>query len=162
MNFAHSSFCFRRNFVCIFFVWIIGLFLGVCLYGPIYSTLMYSVVHQPVSIIGLIMIWFLPLFAVYASYSLNKPFLSFIVCFLKAVAFGFSGCLITENFGSASWLVRFLLLFSDHCCVIILFVFWAHIFCSNVRKHTYIFYIFAALIAVCDYFIISPFAIGLF
>ena len=165
---ARGSFCFRGNVFCLFLlitVWFIGLFLGIGIYDPMYSSLMCSVLLQPVSIVGLVMILFLPLFSVYVSLILNKPIISVIVCFLKAVSFGFTGCLITHNYGNASWLVRLLFLFSDHCCVILLFVFWFYFFCSfasNRTKYHSVFFLIAVLIAMFDYFVISPFMRGLF
>lgn len=157
----------RNNFYfCILIpIWIAGLLVGIISYDPYVSSLMSGVILQPVSVVGLLGIIFLPLFVVYVSFVLNEPIVSLIVCFLKAVAFGFSGNLIAQNYGSASWLVRVLLQFSDHCCFLLLFVLWHRNFCtftgSRSKSHMIIF-LLVVPIAVLDYFVISPFLRGLF
>lgn len=166
MFLEHRLFYFRRNILFLFSIWIIGLFVGICLYNPGFSSLMRSVVFQPVSIVGLLVILFLPLFTVYVSFRLNKPIFGIIVCFLKAIAFGFTGCLVTQTFKSASWLMRLLFLFSDHCFVVLQFGLWFHLFdlyrCNSSKHHHGCCCALTMLVAFCDFFVISPFIKGLF
>ena len=168
MFIERDSPCIRRNIFCILLlisVWIIGLFVGIHLYDPMYYSLMCSVLLQPVTIVGLLMILFLPLISAYLSFLLHEPIISLIVCFFKAVAFGFTGCFISHKFGSGSWLMRLLFLFSDHCCVIMLFILWFCVFSSfggRREKFDSVFFLPAVPIALLDYFVISPFLRGLF
>lgn len=168
MRYTGFPSCFRRNncyFLILICIWIAGLVLGTYCYDPYLSSLMSRVVVQPVSIVGLLTIIFLPLFVVYVSFLINRPIISLIVCFMKAVAFGFSGNLIAQNYGSASWLVRLLFQVSDHCCFVLLFILWYRNFCaftgSRANSH-YAIFLSAVPIAMLDFYVISPFLIGLF
>ena len=157
----------KKRYYCFLLVcvWIFGLLIGICLYKPFSFTLMCSTVSQPVSIVGLFAIIFLPLIFSYFSFLMNKPIIILIVCFIKAVAFGFSGILISQTYASASWLVRLLFLFSDCCCVLVLFVLWfryIHNSCKYRVSDISVSFIVGYMIAITDFIVISPFLKGLF
>ena len=148
-------------------VWLLGLLTGsmFLLYcKPFHFSLMRSVLNQPVSIVGLFCSVSLPLIFTFISVLTGKPIIIWIVCFLKSAAFSFSGVFVSQYFGSASWLVRFLFLFGDCCVLSALFILWFRR-CGNEQTYgrvdLLICGIFSALIAAVDYFVISPFVMGL-
>ena len=125
---------------------------------------MRSVLCQPVSIVGLFCSIFLPLIFTYLSVITEKPVIIWIVCFLKSAAYSFSCVFLSQHFGSASWLVRVLFLFSDSCSLLALFILWFGICgCEHAgRRYSFLFCgTFCILIAAIDYFFISPFVMGL-
>ena len=155
-----------RISLCIF--WLLGISVGCWIsqvLKPSFFLLMRSVVCQPVSIVGLFTSIFLPLILSYLSFLCKKPVIILIVCFLKAVAFSFSGVLLSQFFGSASWLLRFLFLFSDNCFMIVLFYLWYQ-FCGSLEYLGYSNLIMYSVLGLCvaatDYFVISPLLMGLF
>lgn len=96
--------------------WLLGVLLGFlaalqadsCL-----AALMCRTATGTVSIVGLLFGCFFPfLIAAVAAY-LSEPWLLLIVCLLKAFSFSFCAFGISLAYGSAGWLVRILLLFSD-------------------------------------------------
>ena len=156
-----------RKFYCVIFVfiWIFGILFGSCLLKPSLSPLMCSVFSQPVSIVGLFAIFFLPLILCYFSILLNKPLIILTVCFFKAVAFGFSGILIYQTFSSAAWVAFILFLFPDYCSVLSLIILGLRYFLDAFqgRSVDFISCCFAGLlISIADLFVISPFWEGLF
>lgn len=149
----------------LFLCWIVGLVLGACLCKPSFLPLMCGAAAQPVSIVGLFLVIFLPLILTYFSFLLNKPIIIMIVCFLKAFAFSFSGILIAKTFTSAAWMIRIFLLFSDWCSVFLLFHLWIRALCcsqNKFRTNIRISFAIGAIIAIIDYCVISPFLKGLF
>ena len=149
---------------CLIACWIIGLLIGYFFSEPFSFSLMRSAAQQPVSIVGLFIALFYPLICTYFSFLTEKPIVVLIVCFLKAVAFGFSGALISQYFQSAGWIVCLLLMFSDCCFVCVLLILWLRCF-SGVSVHPMSDLFVCAVIGICiaaaDYFIISPFLQGL-
>ena len=151
--------------VSLLLTWVIGILLGYFYYEPSFSPMMRSVVIRPVSIVGLFSCIFLPLFCSFFSVIVRRPIFILIVCFFKAVSFGFSCGMLTQLYGSAAWLIRFLFLFSDSCFCVILLLLWSHRFVyPNIRGYRDFFYcaLFGAGIALVDSLFISPFLQGLF
>lgn len=170
VNATRFLFYFRKNksLFVLLLIWAFGLFAGIYFYilvkPPIFLQ-MRSVIFQPVSIVGLIFSLFLPLLCTYVAVSLNKPIIILIVCFFKAVAFGFTYSWISVLFGSASWLVRLLFMFSDYCFLHVLFALWIQFSSKHhdFKAYDFCFSILLALIVTAaDYLLVSPFVIGLF
>lgn len=118
----------------------------------------------PVTILGLLLMTVFPFlistFAIFRS----DPRLLLVIAFLKAVCFGCCSFGISLAFGSAAWLVRFLLLFSDGCTIPVLYWYWLqHI--SGVRSvsrwELCVLSGFYLLIGSIDYCLISPFLVKL-
>ena len=155
-----------RISLCIF--WLLGISVGCWIsqvLKPSFFLLMRSVVCQPVSIVGLFTSIFLPLICSYLSFLTNNRIAVLLVCFLKAAAYAFSGVMMSLCFGSASWLFRFLFLFSDNCFLVILCFLWFR--CGDrlsplSSKDFLVCTVFGLLFASVDYFVISPFLMGLF
>ena len=144
--------------------WLIGLLIGYLYSKPFSFSLMRSVVVQPVSIVGLCVSVFFPLICAYFSFLTEKPVVVMIVCFLKAVAFSFSGALVSHYFQSAGWIICFFMMFSD-CCFSIVFLTLLLLYfsCACIRPMSDLFVCTAIgiCIATADYFAISPFLQGL-
>lgn len=146
------------------FCWCIGLLVGYYIYEPSFHSLMHGAVFQPVSIVGVFVCIYLPLICSYFSFLTDKPIIIMVVCFLKAVAFGFSGTLISHSFQSAGWLACFLLLFSDSCFLCVLLFLWLRRFMNlNSQSMTDIYVCTAvgSAIAMVDSLVIFPFLRGL-
>lgn len=165
--FANSRASVLQNYRVIALIcsWLFGFLFGYIMLEPFFFPLMRSSAMQSVSIVGLLVSIFLPFFFSYFAVISHKPIIILIVCFLKAVAFGFSGALISQMFYSASWLVRFLLMFSDFCFMPVLFTLWIRRFSTpNICGMTD--FVVTALLGVgitaVDYFCICPIVIRLF
>jgi len=147
------------------FTWISGILFGYFFYEPSFSSLMRSAVSEPVSIVGLFSCVILPLLCSCFFLVMKQPVLILIVCFVKAVSFGFSCGMLAQLFTSAAWLVRFLFLFSDSCFSIILLFLWLRRI-SDPHIHGLRDFFYCALIGIgiafIDGFIISPYLQGLF
>lgn len=109
---------------CLFIgVWILGLIMGTIFAataGNQYFLLMRMAPQSHVSIVGLSVTVLLPfLLAAYAVYK-DRPWMLYVICFIKVFTFAFCGFGATAAYGSAGWLVRLLLQFSDICTVPIL------------------------------------------
>lgn len=155
----------NSRFTSLVFCWLFGLIVGYCLLEPFFLPLMRSFALQPVSIVGYLVSLFLPFICSYVAIISDKPIIIMVVCFLKAVAFGFTGALISQFFYSASWLVRLLLMFSDSWFLIILFILWFRRF-SDFNIHGSMDILVTALlgigISIADFFWISPIVFRLF
>lgn len=146
-------------------VWCCGLVLGCSIYEPLHLSLMRSAVIAPVSIIGVFVCVYLPLIISYFSLLTDKPVVTLIVCFIKAVSFGYAGQLVFRYFYSAAWLVRLLFLFSDCLHLLILLYLLLH-YTGGRTKELKRDFLFAAIVstlfALVDLTVVQPFLKGLF
>lgn len=160
----HLSKPFIRGCLLIF-AWVLGLGIGYSICKPCFFSMMRSALFQPVSIVGLFVCIFLPLILSFLFILLEKPIFVLIVCFIKSVAYGFSCGLVSLYFHNASWLFRFLFLFSDSCFLLILLTFWLMTL-ADYRKTCYraaqVCSVLGVLIGAADYFVFSPFLERLF
>ena len=159
--------CNKRRLlvVSLLFTWMCGILLGYLFYEPSLFPMMRSVIVIPVSIVGLVSCMFLPLLCSCFSILLDKPIIILIVCFIKAVSFGFSCAMLTQMFSSAAWMIRLLFLFSDSCFCVILLILWFRRFtkpCIHGLNDFLVCFLLAIGIAVADGYMISPFLQGLF
>ncbi len=147
--------------------WISGLLLGSTYSygaGESYFLLMRMAATSRVSIVGLLFLLYFPfLIAAYFALTL-RPQSMLILCFCKAFIFACCGFAATSVFGTAGWMIRMLLQFSD-CCIIPFFIWfclrnisepsvsikWDLLLCSFV----------ALFVAVLDFCVISPFLANL-
>lgn len=144
----------------LFLTWVLGLMTGIALCDMRYIPILSSAILQPASTLGILFVIFLPFLMVRLCFLINQQLFIFIVFFLKAVAFGFTGVLITNCYNSASWIVRLLFQFSDYCGIALLFASVFHyldVF-GKGRKNKYsIIFFLAIFAATIDYYLISPF-----
>ena len=129
-----------------------------------YFLLMRMVPMCPVSIVGLISVTFLPfLFSAFAVYFSHPQFL-LPICFVKAFLFSCCACSATCAFGSAGWLVRLLLQFTDICTLPLLCWFWIrHKSAEKVRfwQDIVLCGLLVAVVCVIDCSIVSPYLVSL-
>ncbi len=147
--------------------WLTGLLSGVA-YG--YRTdqssllLMRIAAFSRMSIVGLLFVLYIPLiFSLFAIYK-KRPHWMIAVSFLKAFLFASCGAMLHVAFGSAGWLVRLMLQFSDICALP--FFYW---FCirnitgqnDRTRLDFVICCVANAILGIFDFCVISPFLVKL-
>ena len=82
-----------------------------------------------------------------------------VVAFLKAFCFAYVSQVLGRDFGSASWLMQLLLMFSDCASVPLLWWFWCQSLKSTkftLRSSSSVTMVAALVIAILDYRFISP------
>jgi hypothetical protein len=132
--------------------------------GTQVSSLMREAFIRPVSIVSLAITVFLPLlisaFAVFTS----RLWVLYPLAFYKAFVFSFSAYGALIAFGSAGWLIRFLLLFSDFLLLPVLYFFWHRQISGSGKKFKSDFTVcslIAAAVCGLDLTVISQFLSGL-
>lgn len=89
----------------------------------------------------------------------SKPQFLLLICFGKAIAFGFYGFYISLIFADGAWLARCLLLFTDACMMPALYLYWLrHISGEVVSSWTEnaVFISAAFLVSLFDYIFVVP------
>ena len=128
--------------------------------GPPLLPLMRGILKDSMSIIGLLSVTFLPfLVSAFAVY-ICEPWLLYCVCFTKGLVFSFCSAAIMMAFGSAGWLFRWLLMFSELISLPFLYWFWQrHI--SSERGFSIAEFLsilcWLTLIGSVDYCCVTPF-----
>lgn len=145
------------------FSWISGIAFGLAfaLYTqPYTASWMRMAVFGRVSIVGLACILLGPLYLSAAAVFFHRPGWIYVIATVKGISFGFGIYVFTAVCGSAGWLMRLLVAFSDSAMLVPLFLFWIRHLEGSHRylKHDLIFCTASALlIGAADYFIISPY-----
>lgn len=106
----------KKVVVWLIFCWTIALFLGTSLAYYAVPPLLDSVypgMFFRASTPGALAASFLPFLLSAFAVSLSRPCLLVAVCFCKGFAFSFVGQAMYLVFGTAGWLIRFLVLFCD-------------------------------------------------
>lgn len=143
--------------------WIFGLISGIFFSfsaGDSFFSLMRSAADGRVSICGLLSTILLPLLLSAFAVFISKPRLFIPIAFVKALAFAYCGIGVWLAFGSAGWLFRCFLMFSDICMLPVLWWFWIRNLGTDTRKpfRTFLTVLAAALfIGFLDFNVISPF-----
>ena len=121
--------CISRKspYILLALSWLLGLVSGAVLFrccNVYLLSVMPSVLVSRLSIVNSLLSLLLPfLFSAVAVY-LSCPAMLWVVCFAKALCFGYISCGVFLLFPDCGWLVHALLLFSDQICVILLLVYW--------------------------------------
>ena len=153
-----NTFFLKTLEVC--FLWGLGLFLGIsfsCYFCNQTFSLLHSVILQPISIFfPFINLAFLFLLLI------CKQGILLFTCFGKAVCFGFTWMSIGYLFGSSCWIIRSLLLFTDSVLCLCLLCCALGFSRRNARRSTSYSIFICCAVFVADYFVLSPFARGLF
>jgi len=145
------------------FCWVLGLLCGAVVSLSAESSLvplMHSAACRPVSITSLLCVTILPFLISALAVASSWTALIFPLCFCKAFSFAFVSLGVFQAYGSAGWIVRYLLLFSDCAAVPFLYGFWLR--CLSGR-HTLCLFDTALMLGICillgsmDYRIISPY-----
>lgn len=142
----------RSDFSLTVLFWLAGLLLGTFVFKPDLS-LMHPQFPNRVSIVSAIVTATFPFLLAALAVRINCKKLLWIICFLKAFSFAYCGALIWHTYGSAGWLIRFLLMFTDICTLPAFF--WCCIRCS--KKDFLVSLLFAVSAACINYSVISPF-----
>ena len=156
----------RQMLLC--FVWLLGLLFGYGLSAsckPYFLPLMYSLFSQSVSIVGLLQIVSLPTLCIFLSLLFKNSIVLWIVFFIDAVAFSFSLGLLSSFLGSAFWLIGTLTVLSDGLLSLLLLFFLlitADDTPQTKLRAVFLFFCAEFLIVSMDYFVISPFMMGIF
>ena len=152
----------RFNAIYLALFWLIGLICGVCYAACNQSVvvLMRLAIFYQVSIVGLVYVLYLPIIAAVLCVKRSCPVAFYTVASLTSFLFGCSLCWITYVYGTASWLIKVLLLFSESAVnILILYMGYQK---SSARFETvreYCHLIIAALLLGClDCLLVSPFA----
>ncbi len=142
--------------------WLLGLLLGAlaCAYTDIHflsKTLPVPFVGSSVS--ALVSSAVLPfLIAAYSAISGWHCFLP-LLCLIRGFLFSFCGCWIYRAYGSAGWLFRFMLQFSEICTAPLFCLFCLR--CSRARvfqsRELFLYAALAVFFVCIDFFVISPF-----
>ena len=182
---VYSNFCWRsvamvRFFRCkilqsprrvyavfLAFALLLGVILGSLCSGfaePVLFLLMRTAAESRVSIVCLLPVMLLPIFLSAFAVSSSKTVLMLLICFSKAFLFSFVSLGISQTYGSAGWLIRSMLLFSDCLTTPMLYWFWLRHLPENrpyVGWETFGMSALGILIGSVDYRIISPFLASL-
>ena len=148
--------------------WIAGLLLGAAAAvgtGSFSSLMMRGVEISAVSIPGLLLITSLPFLLTAIAVLFSQPWLLVSVIFLKGALFGYCACGITLIYGSAAWLARLLLMFSDLALLPLLMLLWLRCFGPDRRGRTGLLAsagFAAVLVGLLDFYVVSPFTASLF
>lgn len=149
------------------FSWLSGLICGICAFscaGNSAFSVMRGAFSGSVSIVGLLGVTVLPfLFSAFAVF-ISKPGLLLVASFGKAFLASYVSLAVMLAFGSAGWLIRWLLCFSSCAAAPLLYWYWLR-YISGERKFSgfEVFLLISLLIFIgsLDYCVILPFLAGL-
>ena len=160
----HQLFSARCNFrVCLLaFLWLVSIVLGasIAIYSTVFSSLMRMCISTHVSIVGLVVILFLPFVITVFSIYYNKPVIIYCLSTIKAFYFGVSLALIHNAFRNGCWLLLPLALFSTLVGNIFLLHLWIKYIGEDKQftfKNAIVTFTGILTTGIIDYFIISPF-----
>lgn len=154
-----------RLLFCYAVVWALGILLGVAI--PVINREEYMVLITAAKLRPNLFFLFLsnaiPLIALIALITVRRYGFIYVILLLYGTLRGYCGMYVTFAFGSGGWLVRCLLLFSSSLVSVVM---WWLILSSFDRKHRNLQLICCSVLSVCcvtlfDYFIISPFLMGI-
>lgn len=152
-----------RRFLLILF-WFLGVFIGIWIAQQtitVTSSLVRSVVDSRSSIVGLLTVLTVPFLISAILFKLSLPTLGFCIVFIKSLLFSYCSCSLVLAFGEAGWLMRWLLLFSDSCTVVLLLWLWIRNITGQgkkIKSDLLFCCLITVLIGCVDYYILSPFA----
>lgn len=157
----------KGSSVFLAFFWSGGLVFGITLFalaGECTVPLMRQAASCQVSIVSLLMANLLPFLISALAVYIHKPVLLYGCAFLRACLLSFVSMGTMVAFGSAGWLVRLLLMFSDICLAVLLYVYWLwHI--SGLHRFSSLtcggFAAAALLIGSIDHCFVAPFLVQL-
>lgn len=144
------------------FCYLSGLLSGISIFrcaGGYPDSLMRSALSAPVSIVGLLCVNLLPfLFSAFAVF-VSRPGLLYLVSFADALVYGFIALGVMRCFGSAGWLIRWLLCFSGSASAPVLYFYWLRNLRSDAFSTSKTAGIFSLLLLIgsVDFCLISPF-----
>ena len=165
-TFVHRSSGGRKYDTSILaFSWTLGLVFGICSvaagsFGPAFQ----QAADVSPSFFSIISVLLLPLVISLLALYAGQRWVIFPLAFLKALSFAYVGWSVIATFGSAGWLIRLLMMFSDCATVPLLWWFWRKALTSEFDalvppSIAVALTIFG--IGIVDYGVISPFLVSL-
>ena len=148
--------------------WSAGLILGNRLAVQLpdaHFSLMRTAAQSRVSIVGMVIVAFLPLILSVAALWFSKPMLLSFIAFSKALSFGFCITMTNIAFGDAGWLVGRMLLFTDSIMAVVMLWLWFRSINGAYpmqKRDICICFAVAATVLLVDIYAVSPFMISLF
>ena len=144
------------------FLWIAGMLLGtvICQDQISLFSLMRISAFGDVSIVGLILVYFIPLLISFAVVLVQKPALIYICAFFLALSCGINLHALYAAFYSASWLMFILLLFSRNISVVLFLWFALGLLACDAklpRREAAVACNVSIVAGAFDLFILSPF-----
>ena len=130
--------------------------------GDVYVVLMRMAVRRPVSIVGSVVSFVVPYIAFFFAIVHSKRWLVYLICALQMFRFSSVGWAIQKSFGSAVWLIRFLMQFTDLLMIPTMIFFSLKFLVGTIsRRHLMLFLVITALVGMIDFCMISPFLANL-
>ena len=145
--------------------WLIGSALGIWMFQlqrVHFTSLMRGAFESPVSIVGLLLIVFLPLSITVIAVIYSKPFILYLLCLAKSAAYCLNVCAIYYLYRNAGWLVHGLLLVLDNLSIVVLWTMWCRgeLFLKNQLPMKLAFcFALCTAVWILDYYVISRFAV---
>jgi hypothetical protein len=124
---------------------------------------MHKAVNRSVSIVGLFAV-LLPFLFTAAAAIISNHWLYHCLALIKAFLFSYHACIVSAAFGSAGWLIRYLLLFTDACTVPVLLWLWMQGTDCHPRlqlRRTLVCSMISAIVGMIDFCVVSPFLVML-
>lgn len=147
------------------FSWTMGLAVGLCaIVSGCCDAIFYQAADITPTFFSIISVLLLPIMIAVLAVFIGQCWLIFPMAFLKAVAFAYVGWSVVITFGSAGWLIRLLLLFSDCASMPLLWWFWNKALVSDFDAlvPASVAAVLTILgIGIVDYGVISPFLVSL-
>lgn len=166
-NFSPAFFKVRRcGFFFLITACVLGFIFGYWIFGlgqALFSSLMRSASCYSVSIVGLLLVVALPFLISALAVAYNKPLIIYILCFVKSILYSVCAFAVYSTYGSAGWLMQFLVLFLDNCTMVFLWIVWGSytlLSRMDVRKVLAICFGLSVLAWVLDCYVISQFAVS--
>ena len=164
---------FYRNFksnlpaVLLAFFWLLGIAIGYfCAVVAERHTeiALSSYIADGTSVLRLWIIHLFPFILVAFAYRFSQHYVIYFLNLVKSAIYSFCNFYVIFVFGSAGWLVRVLLLFTDTFSVLLLFYFsLGCLYNRSIGKSEYIAVFFSvAVLCLIDCFSVSPFLLSLF
>lgn len=142
--------------------WTVGFAVGtLCVFSLYdnYGSIIRQAAAMDATIVGLLLLSMVPLVLSYIVIRLSAAPLLLPISFFKALSFAFCSFGVLWAYGSAGWLVRILLLFSDSLSVLILLYFWISSITGDRKfiDHRLLCCMIASgFVAIVDYLYIVP------
>ena len=169
MNFTGFSFSNNRSkrlhFSVLFFLWFVGLLIGIFLastYDPSSSfSSKHSVIQESSPFLSFFFI-FVPICLVLVSINSSFFFFTNPIVLIEAISRGFTGFFLFSRFGDSAWLLRILFLFAGNFAAVLLWFFLIDSFRyrSHFRlRNFYHIFLLSIMIVIINHFLISDFLI---
>ena len=148
---------------CILLLWFLGVDLAYWVFqtsGSVFCTLMGRAFSGSVSIVGLLSILIFPFLITVLASVLRKSYPLYMMSFVNGFVYSICSLSVHSYFGSAGWLVHFLLMFSQTSNLVVLLSIWIRFVLNKrcVSLKTIIWgFVLCVVILVIDLQLISPF-----